>query len=208
MATTSSATRSRMRLATSSPPCAASKTTGGSSTSRPVDTVPRYIAFMTASGVADPKCRGTADSSAVRGPRPSRARMAAPSAARPAHSPPAAMSPDRGPRAGNRTVRPEGPTPMQFMPAPHTRATPHPRSVPARRTANVSLRMTFLRVQPRSARERSMRRSSARKSAPARQYTPTGAMGEAVGSRPPSIAAAATTSTSGSTEPPARPTLD
>ena len=81
---------------------------------------------------------GTRASSVVFGPRPSSLRAAADSAASPTSWPPP-QSPVIVPSAGKRACRPSGATPTQLMPAPHTTATPQPRSVPARRIANVSL---------------------------------------------------------------------
>ena len=53
---------------------------------------------------------------------------------------PPPQSPEIGPTAGNRVIRPSGATPEQLMPNPQTTPTPQSRSVPARSTANVSLR--------------------------------------------------------------------
>src|SRR5947209_12906314 len=68
------------------------------------------------------------------------------------------------------------------MPLPQTTAMPHPRSVPARRTAIVSLRTRLWPVQPSSTSMRWIRRSSAGRSAPARQKTPMSAIGLRSGS--------------------------
>src|SRR3954465_10054979 len=54
-------------------------------------------------------------------------------------SKPPPQSPLIAPRDRKRDWRPSGATPTQLIPAPHTTATPQPRSVPARSTANVSL---------------------------------------------------------------------
>ena len=76
----------------------------------------------------------------VAGPRPSPARSARPRARRPSQAPPGAKSPDSSARAGKRTVRPSGPTAAQFIPVPQTTPMPQDDVVPARETANVSLR--------------------------------------------------------------------
>src|SRR3954451_1178199 len=94
---------------------------------------------MSCLGVLRPKYAGTERWNAVLGPRPSCERKAC-HAARPPSSLAPPQSPEIGPIAGNRATRPSGATPAQFVPKPHTTATPHDRSVPARRTANVSLR--------------------------------------------------------------------
>src|SRR6266511_3285992 len=64
---------------------------------------------------------------------------------------PPPQSPDSGPSAGKRAWAPPGPTPAQFMPAPTTTTTPQVRSVPARSTANTSLRSRLSRAQGRRA---------------------------------------------------------
>ena len=78
-----------------------------------------------------PNAAGTSRSRLVRGPRPSRPRIAAASASI-AMPPPAPRSPEWSPTAANRTTRPVGPIPRPFVPAPHTTTTPHGRSLPAR----------------------------------------------------------------------------
>ena len=77
------------------------------------------------------------------------------------------------PSAGKRTCRPSGATPTQLIPAPQTTATPQPRSVPARSTANVSLRDRSS-APPSRARSTALaaaRCSSAGKSTPASRST-------------------------------------
>ena len=59
---------------------------------------PCSIAWVTSTGRANPKCSGTSRSRLVRGPRPSRARTAAPSAVMPM-SPPPPQSPEMSPSA-------------------------------------------------------------------------------------------------------------
>ena len=54
-------------------------------------------------------------------------------------------------QCGEAHVRPFGATAGQFMPAPQTRPTPQPRSVPARSTAKVSLRTTSARRERAAA---------------------------------------------------------
>ena len=93
------------------------------------------------------------------------------------------------PVAGNRATRPSGATPAQFVPNPQTTATPHDRSVPARSTANVSLRKIGSVTQPFVRTQARSRRSSAGRSAPARQKVPTSARGRRAGSSPARSAA-------------------
>ena len=63
---------------------------------------------------------------------------------------PPPQSPEIWPSAGNRAVRPSGSMPTQLMPAPQTTATPRGASMPARRSAKVSLSTSTLRAQPRA----------------------------------------------------------
>src|SRR5262249_19527906 len=96
----------------------------------------RKTARDTAGVSLSPKCAGTAVSRTVRGPRPSTLRAAAASAARPTSSPPP-QSPDTSPSERNLTSRPSGARPRPLIPAPHTTAIPHPRSVPAQERERV-----------------------------------------------------------------------
>src|SRR6266511_695679 len=153
------------------------------------------IASTTASADGSPKCSGTRRWRAVAGPRPSSPRSAAPTAASPMWRPPP-QSPDSGPSAGKRAWAPPGPTPAQFMPAPTTTTTPQVRSVPARSTANTSLRSRLARAQRRRAISGSSRASSAGRSRPARHQTPTWASGRSAGSSPPASRQAAAISAS------------
>src|SRR6476661_789787 len=134
-------------------------------------------------GVRRPKWAGTDCSSEVLGPRPSRPRMAARSACRPIQSPPP-PSPEISPMAAYRTILPVGETAQQLSPVPQTTPTPHGRSVPARSTANVSLRSTTRSAQRRACRLRLRRRSSTGRSAPARQSTAASAIGPEPGVMP------------------------
>src|SRR6266511_538722 len=153
------------------------------------------IASTTASADGSPKCSGTRRWRAVAGPRPSSPRSAAPTAASPMWRPPP-QSPDSGPSAGKRAWAPPGPTPAQFMPAPTTTTTPQVRSVPARSTANTSLRSRLSRAQRRRAISGSSRASSAGRSRPARHQTPTWTSGRSAGSSPPASRQAAAISAS------------
>ena len=107
---------------------------------------------------------------------------------------PPPQSPEIGPTAGKRVIRPSGATPEQLMPYPQTTPTPQSRSVPARSTANVSLRTSRSSVTSRIRSQRSIRRSSTGKSAPARQKTPSWATGIRSALSPASTLAAATAS--------------
>ena len=176
MRTISSACRSTIERETASSAAAARKTIGVSSTTRRSAIRSKYIASVSCFGRVKPKCRGTSVRSVVASPRPSSARTECQRAALPMSWPPP-QSPDSSPNAGNRNVRPLGATAEQLVPYPHTTATPHVRSVPARRTANVSLRTTSLSVRPRRRNHRAIRRSSAGRSAPATQYIPSSATG-------------------------------
>ncbi len=151
--TISSACRSTIARATASSAAAARKTIGVSSTTRRSAIRSKYIASVSCFGRVKPKCRGTSVRSFVGSPRPSSARTECQRAAAPMSWPPP-QSPDSSPNAGKRNVRPLGATPEQLVPYPHTTATPHVRSVPARRTANVSLRTTSSSVRPRRRNHR------------------------------------------------------
>ena len=70
---------------------------------------------MSCRGRFKPKYAGTARSSAVFLPRPSSERTAC-HAARLPSSPPPPQSPEMGPIAGNRVMRPSGDTAEQFVP--------------------------------------------------------------------------------------------
>ena len=131
IAISSSACRSRIERATASPDPAAAKTTGDSSASRPCARVPASILRVTSIGRATPNRAGTSVSRVVRGPRPSRARTAAPSAAVPMSCPPP-QSPEMSPSAASRAVRPSGAIPAALTPWPQMSATPQPRRLPAR----------------------------------------------------------------------------
>ena len=87
----------------------------------------------------------------------------------------APQSPVSSPSAGKRAVRPSGATPTQLIPAPQVTATPQPRSVPARRTAKVSLRTRTRLAQPRAAAASCASCSSTGKSTPARKSSPASA---------------------------------
>ena len=69
------------------------------------------------------RTRARSAPAAVLGPRPSRARTAAPSAARPS-APPPPQSPEIGPSAASLTCRPSGPIPAALTPAPQMTPTP------------------------------------------------------------------------------------
>ena len=97
------------------------------------------MARASATGESSSKWAGTRRSSSVFGPRPSSLRAAAETAASPTAPAPSITSPLIAPSEGKRTWRPSGPTPTQFIPVPQVTAMPQPRSVPARRTAKVSL---------------------------------------------------------------------
>ena len=168
--------------AAASPSAAQRKTSGGSSVSRRLSTLPVWIASR--------------HRQRARAGRSARARRAPASALRPAAVPAA----DRGSRAPSRPSsrrRPRRPrsgparrsapcgrlglTAAQLSPVPQTTPTPHPRSVPARSTAKVSLRTITAsasrgRAGPWSAGGRPTGRST-----PAMQNTPTSASGPAPG---------------------------
>src|SRR3954452_25526438 len=151
-------------------------------------------------GVRRPKWAGTDCSCAVLGPRPSLPRMAARSACRPIQSPPP-PSPVISPMAAKRTILPVGETAQQLRPVPQTTPTPHDRSVPARSTANVSLRRTTRSAQRRACRLRLRRRSSTGRSAPARQSTAASAIGPGPGVMPALRQARATVASSRAKDP-------
>ena len=106
-----------------------------------------------AEDAASRSAAGADGRSDVRCPRPSSSRIACQSASRPM-SPPPPQSPEIGPTAGAGRSRPSGDTPQQLVPKPQTIPTPQSRFVPARRTANVSLRKTLSPAQPRPRRPR------------------------------------------------------
>ena len=70
---------------------------------------------------------------------------------------------------GKRTVLPSGPTAAQFMPVPQTTPMPQRRVVPARETANVSLRRMTRSVHPNASIAGASFSSSTGRSMPARQ---------------------------------------
>jgi hypothetical protein len=174
--TTSSAWRSTIDRATVSPSAAASNTNGGSSAIRLTLKRPKYIASMTCLGRRRSKWAGTALARDVRSPRPSSDRTACQIAVSPMSAPPP-QSPAIHPSAGKRYVRPSGATAEQLVPNPQTTPTPQVRLVPARSTANVSLRRIVSVVHLCGSSERRILRSSAGRSAPARQNTPSRATG-------------------------------
>ena len=104
---------------------------------------------------------GTACSRLVRGPRPSSLRAATNERREADVVPAAPVAGDRAER-GEADVAAVGATPTQLMPAPHTTATPQPRSVPARRTASVSL-PTIDVAGPAARRERASRSAPPRR---------------------------------------------
>ena len=207
IATISSAWRSTIEVATASPSAAASNTSGGSSATRLSGTRPKYIACITCRGRRNPKCSATPDARDVRRPRPSSDRTACHRAASPMSEPPP-QSPAIQPSAGKRYVLPSGATAEQLVPNPQTTPTPHVRSVPARSTANVSLRSTVSSVQPCCRTRRRIERSSEGRSAPARQNTPREARGDRAGSAPALREAASTADTTGASSPFARAPSD
>ena len=147
----SSARRSTMSRATPSPSAAAAKTTGARCRTSGSRIAPRSMALVTSMGRCRPKCAGTVRSRTVRGPRPSRARTAAPSPAI-ATSPPPPQSPEMAPNAAKRAVRPFGAIPAAFTPAPQMMATPQPRSEPIRTGVKASF-TTYPVVGERTLRE-------------------------------------------------------
>ena len=181
----------------------ARNTTGGSSTTRSEGSRPKYIASITWRGGAGRSTGGRRARGRSSPPaRPARAaRTTAPSNRCRARLPSRRRC---RPTAGKRNVRPSGATAEQLVPDPHTTATPHVRSVPARRTANVSLRTRSLAVHPRSESHRFSRRSSLGKSAPARQKTPRSVSGRRSGRIPASRAAASIACWTGARWPKAR----
>src|SRR5262245_43308403 len=146
------------------------------------------MARATSSGVSRSKWAGTACSSVVLGPRPSALRAAAQSASGPTSSPPP-QSPVIRPSAAKRATRPSSATPTQLMPAPQTRATPQPRSVPVRSTAKVSFATSLRGAQPCSASAFCRVSSSSGRSAPAIITLETSATGRWSTSTPASAAA-------------------
>src|ERR1019366_7932937 len=140
-------TRSRDPL---SPASAAAKSAGVSSCRLSAAMVPWWMPIVTSATPATPKWPISASRNEVCGQRPSSARIAHHSPARPSPSPPP-QSPLIPPRARKRTVRPSGATPTQLMPAPQVTATPQGLAgsvSPALSTANVSLATCVVALQP------------------------------------------------------------
>src|SRR4051794_14465263 len=112
---------------------------------------------------------------------------------------PPPKSPDTSPMAAKRAWRPPASTADALMPAPHTTATPTPRSLPARSTAKVSFRSTTRDVQPAPTTRASRWRSSTGRSAPARQKPPALAKPRRSSSPARSQAASSVTAIAGTT---------
>ncbi len=87
---TSSAKAWTRPVATASPSAAVANSTGASTCNPSYEIEPVCTATDTCSGRRSPNAAGTEEASSVAGPRPSRARTAAPSAAMPSPMPPPA----------------------------------------------------------------------------------------------------------------------
>ena len=126
--------------ATRSPRSDSSRSTRPSAPMPPFGTRFSSTASRSARSEGNPVVRKMARPRLVRGPRPSRARTAAPSAAT-LRPPPPPKSPEMSPSAAKRAVLPFSFTPIAFTPAPPTIAIPTPSLVATRRPASESFRV-------------------------------------------------------------------